>query len=520
MLEANRSEIPNVQLLTRLTELASVQGDQAALLESIAVLVRDIGSVARCALYLVVSGGVEGTESVTLAASAGSTHASSYAAERAERRLAAQVTRTKQGKTVARGEIPGVEEAMLCVPMVAEGVPHGAVVAEGREGGGDFTDEEYEVILAAAGLTAAIIARTQLQQHANHLARELSKAFDHMPSGIVVFGPGGDVRRRNRRAKALLSWKRLEAVQLEEALRPDQADIFRNLLDDVIRAGSDVTVNIEYLNKPLRIQGIPIEASMPDTKAHPTLEDILVLIEDMSLSREVSELRRLDEMKDNFIAIVSHEMRTPLTAIRGAAELLSSHCGDELSQDTHDLLRILSGNTDRLVGVVNSIIDISLLDQDSLELQPETGDLREIASAAAESLVASLGPKSLRIEKRAEGDSFPVVVDHGRMRQVILSLLDNAIKYSPENGVITMEFRCEGSVVSLALSDQGAGIPTEHEQTVFEKFRQIEGPMTRHYGGNGLGLYLAREIAFLHEGNLTVEQVDEGACLKLTLPRA
>ena len=234
--------------------------------------------------------------------------------------------------------------------------------------------------------------------------------------------------------------------------------------------------------------------------------------------RDASERLRVEQIKNEFISTVSHELRTPLTSIAGSLALLTGGTAGELSEKAARLIAIAHDNSQRLVRLVNDILDIEKIESGHLRLNFEPLDLRDIAQRSMDSVRGYADKLGVRL-LLADGPPAPVRGDPDRLIQVITNLLSNACKFSPAGAGITVAVNREGRLTRLSVRDRGPGIPEEFRTRVFSKFAQVEGPDTRAKGGTGLGLAIAREISDLHGGQLWFEsKPGEGATFHLDLP--
>jgi len=230
----------------------------------------------------------------------------------------------------------------------------------------------------------------------------------------------------------------------------------------------------------------------------------------------VVELERLNRAKSDFVSIVSHEFRTPLTGIQGFSEMMQS---EEL---TIDEMREYAGDINkdahRLNRMITEMLDLDKMESGRMEIHRESVDLNAIVNEAANRMRpnAPEHPLSLRLDPMV-GE---VSGDRDKLTQVMANLLSNAVKYSPDGGEIVVSTRVEGSAVHIVVRDHGMGIPKGALETIFERYGRVESLATRHIQGTGLGLPIVRQIVQLHGGAVWVEStVGEGSVFHVTLPR-
>ena len=228
------------------------------------------------------------------------------------------------------------------------------------------------------------------------------------------------------------------------------------------------------------------------------LEEALALAQRQNTQDQNALLKRkhLDTLKDEFISTVSHELRTPLTSIRGALGLLSAGVLGKVDDKALNLLRIASTNTDRLVRLINDILDLERMDSGRAPLHLRRCYLNEIVQQAADTMRSMAEGSEIKFDlvqdPNAEAISFDG--DPDRMQQVLVNLLSNAIKFSPRGSTIRAVGGYDGDNLILRIEDAGRGVPADKLETIFDRFQQVEASDSRQKGGTGLGLAICRSI--------------------------
>jgi PAS domain S-box-containing protein len=233
--------------------------------------------------------------------------------------------------------------------------------------------------------------------------------------------------------------------------------------------------------------------------------------------RDVSQRQALDRMKDEFISTVSHELRTPLTSIRGSLGLLSTGLLGEVNEKAANLLRIAVNNSDRLVRLINDILDLERMESGRAPLSFRACSLSELSQQAIEAVTPVADSASVKLVLRASATDF--VADPDRLLQVMTNLLSNAIKFSPPDSTVTVTLEKSAEGVSINVADEGRGIPEDKLETIFDRFQQVDASDSRQKGGTGLGLAICRTIVEQHGGRIWAEQNSvRGATFRIFLP--
>lgn len=230
------------------------------------------------------------------------------------------------------------------------------------------------------------------------------------------------------------------------------------------------------------------------------------------------ELKTLDKMKDEFISNVSHELKTPLISIKGYGELLNDEKQGTLSGEQKKSLEAIIRNADRLTRLINSILFISKMQSGKIEFQFKPLDVDEIVSVCVDDMKGMMDKKKISFEKDIHVIS-KIVGDKDRFIEIITNLLDNAIKFTPEWGNISIKARDKEEFVHIIVSDNGIGIPGDIIPKLFTRFYQVDASTARKYMGTGLGLYITKNIIDAFKGKIWIEsEVNKGTDIHLLIP--
>ncbi len=242
---------------------------------------------------------------------------------------------------------------------------------------------------------------------------------------------------------------------------------------------------------------------------------------------QLSHRSELDTLKDEFISTVSHELRTPLTSIRGALGLLSSGIIGDVDAKALNLLRIAVTNTDRLIRLINDILDLERMESGRAPLQIRRCSLRDLAQQAIDTMTPMADANSVHLALEpssiahvAYPESLFFDGDSDRILQVLTNLLSNAIKFSPVASTVRVYTEATSDSILLKVVDEGRGIPSDKLDTIFDRFQQIEPSDARQKGGTGLGLAICRSIVQQHSGSVWAQRnLGPGTTLYVMLPR-
>jgi signal transduction histidine kinase len=220
--------------------------------------------------------------------------------------------------------------------------------------------------------------------------------------------------------------------------------------------------------------------------------------------RDITEQYAIEQLRSDFVSTVSHELRTPLAAIYGAA--LTLQRDDVRLEDSQrsGLLAVISNEADRLARIVNDILWASRLDSGQMGITIERCDAEALTTQVAQALRAH-APTGIFLELDAEAGLPAVAADPDKLRQVLTNLIDNAVKYSPDGGRVSVAVTGVGNRIRFRVQDEGLGIPPAEQARIFEKFFRLDPQLTRGVGGTGLGLYICRELVERMHGRIGVD---------------
>ncbi len=239
-----------------------------------------------------------------------------------------------------------------------------------------------------------------------------------------------------------------------------------------------------------------------------------------TLSDQNEELRELDRLKDEFVGLVTHDLRTPLTSISGYVELLQSDESGDLDDEQRHFLEIVSRNADRLLRLVNDLLFAARLQSGQLELELSEVDVAEVARDAVTAATPHADAKRLTLAFEHAG-ATAILGDHGRLAQLLDNLVANAIKFTPEGGHVTVRAAAEADAVVLEVTDSGIGIPEAEQERLFERFFRASTAVSQQIPGTGLGLHIVRAITEAHGGRVAVTSREgHGTTFRVELPPA
>jgi two-component system phosphate regulon sensor histidine kinase PhoR len=382
---------------------------------------------------------------------------------------------------------------------------------------GDFTvrapirspDEIGSLGRALNGLAA------RLREKIHDLGHEQAKAtaiLDGMIEGVIAVDGRDIILLMNERARSMfgLDATRGEHKPFLEVIRnADLHEVFRES-----RTAGEGSVSHRELRlaspveRRVQVNAVPLRLGADEVGVVMVLHD-------------VTELRRLEQVRTEFVANVSHELRTPLTAIQGYLETLLTGALEE-RENARRFLDIVFRHTERLGRLLNDLTDLSNIELGRVSLKLAPTRLDEVV----DTVLGIMGPKAtggrVTLESRVSTDLPTVLADRDRLVQIVINLVDNAIKYTPEGGRVTVHARQEADgQVEVDVIDTGIGIPPADLPRITERFYRVDKARSRELGGTGLGLAIVKHLVFAHGGQLRIESAPgRGTTVRVTLPIA
>jgi len=240
-------------------------------------------------------------------------------------------------------------------------------------------------------------------------------------------------------------------------------------------------------------------------------------------NRELNEanarLRELAEMREEFLALTTHDLRSPLTVISGVISFFSSGRLGELSPEQKNMVGMMERNTQNLIELVNDLLDAAKLESGSLPVELAATDLRTLVREVCETMLPLVREKELTLTEELPDDLPRPCADRVKLRRIIVNLLSNAVKFTLKGGRIIVRARQEDDLIRLSVTDTGIGIAPEDREQLFDKYAQARSRSTRGEKGTGLGLYITKHLVELHGGEIHVEsEIGKGSTFSFTLP--
>jgi PAS domain S-box-containing protein len=425
----------------------------------------------------------------------------------AQSRSALAVADARDQPRLTRGDALLERDLAGCVavPMSAHGGGLYGVLAVYSREPRVWRDDEVQSLVALAGTASASVANAELYQRVAEEKERSEAILAHIADGIVA------VDREDRIVLWNAMAEQITGVPASEALGRRVLEVLqRDLAGDVAETPGERQVSILRGGKEVWLS--LTEAVMLDPAG--------AVAGRIFAFRDVSSERVVEQMKSDFVSTVSHELRTPLTSIYGFAETLMRSDVEFSDEERATFLGYIVSESERLIGIVDDLLNIARLEAGTLGLSLAATDLGEVARETL-SRVEDASPNGHRFEVEIEPGALIVHADREKLAQIFLNLVDNAVKFSPEGGAIRIAARRRADTAEISVTDEGIGIARGDQQRIFSKFFRTERVAQSGVHGTGLGLFLARGLLAAMGGRIWVEsQEGQGASFTFELPLA
>jgi PAS domain S-box-containing protein len=404
-------------------------------------------------------------------------------------------------EVIETGEVT-LSEARICVPIGARGRIVGAMTAVAATNGRPYGPDDLTFAEHLAVLAGLVIDNARLHQQVQEGA-DAAHVLTYVADGVFLVDRGGAVRLWNPTMEAITGFAAHTVIGAQAA---DVIPEWQTLADRIPVGGAE----------PVHPETVPLETEHGERWV--SVSGVEFFDGTVFALRDLTETRRLEQLKAEFVATASHELRTPLAAVYGAAQTLRRHdfALDESGRER--FVSLIVEESERLGRIVNDILLANQLDVGNVELRTELFDPSDLVERVVEAARAH-APSTISIEIAAGTSPPPVSSDRDRVRQVLVNLVENAIKYSPDGGRVEVGAVPAERMVRFFVRDEGLGIPEEEQRRIFDKFYRLDPHMTAGIGGTGLGLYICNELVRRMGGRIWVESNGErGSTFSFVIP--
>ncbi|TBW29234.1 PAS domain-containing sensor histidine kinase [Gramella sp. KN1008] len=366
-------------------------------------------------------------------------------------------------------------------------------------------------VIGVGVIAQDVTSQTKLHQKVKKSEKEFRELVDFMPHKISIADADGNPVFFNQ------SWVDYTGLNMEECLEapwiklihPEHSKKFEDEMKESLKSGKDLDLELKIRNRS------------GDYKWHLhraiAMKDDGIITSWISSSTEIQKLKEEEQRKQDFLKLVSHELKTPVTSIKGYVQLLQSIIQNDENNITKPYLYRIEGQVERLIRLISEMLDLSRIEKNELELNKENFSLNEHLENIIEDISYIHKDVQIELDHEYEGE---VKADKDRIGQVIINFITNALKYSPDNKKVQIKiFKEERNMVGVSVRDFGIGIEQKDLTRIFQRFYRVSSENEKTYAGFGIGLYLSNEIIERHNGKIFVNsEPGEGSEFTFLIP--
>ena len=379
--------------------------------------------------------------------------------------------------------------------------------------GNVFIEEDIHLLERLARNATAVIQNAQLFREVVEEKEELEHIIESVYAGLLMINKDGKIMQMNASARTMFDVDGAEVTgkKYEEIIENEKVI---DLLKRSVESSEEIAEEISLYS----------EASGGDERIYQAQTAVVKGEDDqpigsVSIFNDITEIRSVERMKTAFVSTVSHELRTPLTSIKGfISTLLADTEGYYDHQTQREFYQIIDTECDRLTRLISDLLNVSRIEAGrALDLNPKPVNLSPLIDKVVTVQKSYTSKHTLKTD--VSSDLKIIIADEDKVDQILTNLTNNAIKYSPKGGEITITAVNDPEGVHISVSDQGMGIPESHLPKVFDRFHRVDNRDTREVGGTGIGLYLVKHLVEAHSGKIWVEsEVGKGSTFHFILP--
>jgi PAS domain S-box-containing protein len=406
---------------------------------------------------------------------------------------------------------------MIALPLTLRDTPVGLIYVFRAALNVAFSADDRQVLQDFADQAAIAVSNARLYQSVLREKQRLDAIIEQSADGVMIIDGRWRITTFNKAMEQLTGWSREEAIgrPCAEVLAIENAQGVNICLADC------PLQRLPYAPNPV-VEGRVVtrdgRAIFVQSRYAPQRGPQGQLLGAIANVRDITAQKQDEELQSTFISVISHELKTPVSIIKGYAGTLRRDDVAFTPEQFRDGLAVIEDESDRLARQIQDLLDVSRLTAGGLRLDPSDFPVAALAADVARTFAGTAG-EAFQFELRFPDDMPPVHADYERVRQVFVNLVSNAVKYSPEGGNIRIGGWPEGDYAVLYVSDQGAGVAPEEQEAIFRRFYRVDNRLARETQGSGLGLFLTRAIVEAHGGRIWVEsKLGQGSRFIFTLP--
>lgn len=362
-----------------------------------------------------------------------------------------------------------------------------------------------------------ILMAQQLKRYSDMQADKMNAILFSIADGIIMTDYSGKIILSNRRAKELLGIDRSERMEnrnISEIIKREEIALSlkeaRETKENIIK---EIDISSEEESEENPITFIRTDTGMVSHSESGEELGTVTVIRDITLEKEI------EQMKDDFVHSITHDLRSPMTSIRGFLEFLIDGSAGEINEQQKEFLEIIDKSSNRLLSMINDILDVAKMESGSMPLDLTEADIFEVSQSVVNSLRSEAQRDNISLQVVKETDIKTINMDKNLIYRVITNLVSNALKFTPADGQVRVVLTDKEDKIQVSVEDTGEGMPEEYLDKIFDKFEQVKGSKGKRRG-TGLGLTIVKRVIESHNGKVWVEsELTKGSKFIFWIPR-
>ncbi len=400
---------------------------------------------------------------------------------------------------------------------------------------GKWSYEDFVILRVCSEIIGSALERRQVEEVLRESEERYRAIFEQSLDGLYIHDFEGNFIDANPVALKMFGYTKEEisSLNFSSLLDEGQIPIVWDAINELVMTETDKGTTEYHLKRADETYvWVEIKASVVYKDGKPYgVQSIVRDITERKRMIEESEkyqweieqqnikLKELDRMKSDFLNVVSHELRTPMTSIKGYVQMLSMGSLGGITAEQKESFEVVLRNINRLNCFIQDVLDLSQLKSGTMGFVTEETNVKKLIDEVKEAMQSSAGLKNIKINRELEENLPSLNIDSERIKQVIINLINNAIKFSPDGSIINIKAKKNVDDILFEVQDFGCGISKDKQAKIFDTFYQVDSSMKRSFGGAGLGLSISKNIIHAHKGKIWVESnLNEGSIFRFTLP--
>ncbi|MFB3896513.1 MAG: ATP-binding protein [bacterium] len=417
-------------------------------------------------------------------------------------------------------------KSFLSVPLLVKNEVIGVLNVNDRIDNYSFSQEDFELLTILASQVAVAIENAKLYTETDRMRDYLQNILNNLIESVVVIDSTGRCTFVNEKSRIFFKPTINFPIGMKytEIFNPRIAKTMEDVIAHTYQYGIVIDQEVEIIDEkghkiPIGITGSLLQIG--EEHEQRIKPGIILISRDLTPGRELAKLKVLNEMKTEFVSTVSHELRTPLTAIKGSVGLMAEGRTGPMTPVQQEMITLVRRNTDRLARMIDDLLELTRAEAGRMRVEPQYHDFKDITKEVLDLFKQQATIQKLTLKAELQPKLSKIYVDRDKILQVLINLVGNAVKFTPEDGTITIQASETKEFWQVIVQDTGIGMPEEELPKIFDAYHQVRHPQRENvFKGFGLGLPITKRIIDAHDGKIWVKsQIGKGSTFTFRIPK-